>query len=109
MGLNGEAGEAIEIAKKNMFQGHILDREKLAEELGDALWYLAEAADSLGIPLDVIAQGNLRKLCVRYPDGYSDDRSVNRDVFGDEHDPVYRLKYAVMTELHDDARNLQAV
>lgn len=40
MGLNGEAGEAIDIFKKHLFQGHALDREHLAKELGDVIWYL---------------------------------------------------------------------
>ena len=34
MGLCGESGECIDIVKKAMFQGHTLDREHLAEELG---------------------------------------------------------------------------
>ena len=40
MGLNGEAGEAIDVLKKHLFQGHDLDREHLAKELGDVAWYL---------------------------------------------------------------------
>ena len=90
MGLNGEAGEAIEIAKKSMFQGHELDYEKLTEELGDNLWYIAECAHAIGKSLDEIAKKNLEKLYGRYPNGFSEEKSVNRmDI--DEHDPVYRL------------------
>jgi NTP pyrophosphatase (non-canonical NTP hydrolase) len=44
MGLCGEAGEAIDIVKKHLAQGHELDREKLIGELGDIAWYLAETA-----------------------------------------------------------------
>lgn len=44
MGLCGESGEAIDIVKKWLAQGHALDREKLAKELGDIAWYLAETA-----------------------------------------------------------------
>ena len=47
MGLCGESGEAIDIVKKWLAQGHELDRERLAEELGDIAWYLAEAATAL--------------------------------------------------------------
>lgn len=79
MGLNGEAGEAIELVKKFMFQGHELDYEKLTEELGDALWYIAEAAYAIGVPLDIIARDNLKKLDKRYPKGFSEDDSVHRD------------------------------
>ena len=52
MGLNGEAGEAIDILKKHLFQGHPLDREHLATELGDVAWYLAVSADALGYTLE---------------------------------------------------------
>ena len=40
MGLRGEAGEAIDILKKFLFQGHSLDMKHLAKELGDVAWYL---------------------------------------------------------------------
>ena len=101
MGLNGEAGEAIEIAKKYKYQGHRLDTNKLIEELGDALWYMAECAEALGFTLEFIAEKNLQKLSVRYPDGYSDERSVNRAKDLDEEDPLYRLKNAVERELKE--------
>ena len=47
MGLCGESGEAIDIVKKWMAQGHELDKEHLVKELGDIAWYLAEAATAL--------------------------------------------------------------
>ena len=78
MGLCGESGEAIDIVKKWLAQGHELDREKLAKELGDIAWYLAETAWALDIPLERILRMNLEKLKKRYPDGFDTDRSVNR-------------------------------
>ena len=41
MGLNGEAGECIDILKKHLYQGHAFDSEHMAKELGDVAWYLA--------------------------------------------------------------------
>ena len=79
MGLNGEAGECIDILKKVLFQGHELDREHLAEELGDVLWYVAISADALGYPLERIMIMNRDKLVARYPYGFDSERSVNRD------------------------------
>ncbi len=58
MGLCGESGEAIDIVKKWMAQGHELDKQHLAKELGDIAWYLAEAATALEIPLEDIFQSN---------------------------------------------------
>ena len=78
MGLCGESGEAIDIVKKHLFQGHELDRKALAKELGDIAWYLAETAYALNIPLDAILKANIAKLKERYPEGFDASRSVNR-------------------------------
>lgn len=78
MGLCGESGEAIDIVKKWMAQGHALDKEHLAKELGDIAWYLAEAATALDMQLEDILQGNLDKLKSRYPEGFETKRSVAR-------------------------------
>lgn len=78
MGLAGESGEALDILKKFMFQGHDMDREHLAKELGDIAWYLAVSADALGYDLETILQMNVTKLRERYPNGFESSRSVNR-------------------------------
>ena len=78
MGLCGESGEAIDIVKKWLAQGHTLDKEHLAEELGDIAWYLAEAATALELPLEVILQANIDKLKRRYPKGFEKEKSQNR-------------------------------
>jgi NTP pyrophosphatase (non-canonical NTP hydrolase) len=78
MGLNGEAGEAIDILKKHLFHGHELDKEHLAKELGDVAWYVAISADALGYDLETILQMNIDKLIKRYPDGFDAKRSINR-------------------------------
>ena len=79
MGLCGESGEAIDIVKKWRAQGHELDREKLAKELGDIAWYLAETAWALDIPLEDILQANIDKLKKRYPEGFDTRRSLHRE------------------------------
>ena len=78
MGLCGESGEAIDIVKKWLMQGHELDKEHLVRELGDVAWYLAEAAMALDIPLEAVFQGNLDKLRQRFPNGFDTGASVNR-------------------------------
>ena len=78
MGLCGESGEAIDIVKKWLAQGHELDKEKLAKELGDIAWYLAETAYALDVDLETVLQKNLDKLRARYPEGFDADRSINR-------------------------------
>ena len=83
MGLCGESGEAIDIVKKYLAQGHKLDTEHLAKELGDIAWYLAETATAIGYDLDDIFQMNIEKLKKRYPQGFNVEHSINRQ-FGDE-------------------------
>ena len=78
MGLCGESGEAIDIVKKWLAQGHELDREKLAKELGDICWYLAETATALDLSLEEIMAANIEKLKKRYPDGFEAARSIHR-------------------------------
>lgn len=78
MGLCGESGEAIDLVKKWLAQGHPLDRERLIKELGDVAWYLAEAATALEVPLETVLQGNIDKLKTRYPGGFDCERSVAR-------------------------------
>ena len=78
LGLNGEAGEASDILKKALFQGHNLDRDHIAKELGDVAWYLALAADAIGYDLETIMRMNIEKLRMRYPDGFEAEKSLNR-------------------------------
>lgn len=78
MGLCGESGEAIDIVKKHLAQGHELDRDKLIKELGDIAWYLAEMATVLDIELEEVLERNIEKLKKRYPEGFDVDKSVNR-------------------------------
>lgn len=78
MGLCGESGEAIDIVKKWLMQGHELDKEHLIKELGDVAWYLAEAATALDVPLEIVLQGNLDKLRQRFPNGFETEASVHR-------------------------------
>ena len=79
MGLCGESGEAIDIVKKWLAQGHELDKEKLAKELGDIAWYLAETATALDLNLEDIFQANIEKLKKRYPEGFDAQRSIHRE------------------------------
>jgi len=78
MGLCGESGEVIDMVKKHVAHGHPLDKEKLAKELGDVAWYLAETATALDIDLEEVLARNIEKLKKRYPEGFKTENSVNR-------------------------------
>ena len=79
MGLCGESGEVIDIVKKHLAQGHELDREKIIKELGDVAWYMAEIATVLDVELEDVLVQNIEKLKKRYPEGFSTEKSVNRE------------------------------
>lgn len=79
LGLSGESGECADIVKKHLFQGHELDTEKLANELGDVAWYLAVTAKAIGLDLETVLQMNVDKLRKRYPEGFSAERSIHRE------------------------------
>ena len=79
LGLCGEAREVAEHIKKHIGHGHTLDIVALNKELGDVLWYLAVLADCLGLQLGDVAEANIAKLKARYPQGFSSERSINRD------------------------------
>jgi NTP pyrophosphatase (non-canonical NTP hydrolase) len=78
MGLAGESGELIDHLKKWIGHGHAVDRDYITKELGDILWYVAEIASVARIDLSEVAVQNEKKLRLRYPKGFSVDRSVNR-------------------------------
>ena len=78
LGLCGEAGECADLVKKHKFQGHELDAEHLAKELGDVAWYLAVSAYAIGYDLESVMKMNVEKLRSRYPDGFSSELSQHR-------------------------------
>lgn len=89
LGVAGEAGEVADLVKKHVGHGHPLDRDKLAKELGDVLWYVAALAHDVGLDLSTVAALNIEKLKRRYPDGFSTERSINRvDVTGPDGEPL---------------------
>ena len=75
VGLNAEAGEFLEIIKKMIFQGKPWsedNREHLVIELGDAIWYIANACMALEVSFDEVIATNVKKLEKRYPEGSFD-------------------------------------
>lgn len=73
LGLTGEAGEVADLIKKVVFHAKPLDSEtrlKLQEELGDVLWYIAQACYALDIDMQDVANHNNAKLRARFPNGY---------------------------------------
>jgi NTP pyrophosphatase (non-canonical NTP hydrolase) len=75
VGINAEGGEFLEIIKKMVFQGkpwNDANREHLIIELGDILWYVAQATQALGVSFEEVIERNVTKLESRYPGGQFD-------------------------------------
>ena len=84
VGINAEGGEFLEIIKKMVFQGKPWNednRDHLIIELGDLLWYVAQATMALDVSFDEVIETNIKKLEKRYPSGSFDIyKSENRRV-----------------------------
>lgn len=80
IGLTTEVGELADLWKRRIFYGREMDVVNAREEIGDILWYVAMLANCLGTTIAEEQQRNLAKLRARYPDRFTDDRAVNRDL-----------------------------
>jgi len=85
VGINAEGGEFLEIIKKLVFQSKPWNednREHLIIELGDIMWYVAQACIALDVTIDEVVARNVQKLLKRYPEGvfdvyFSENRAVD--------------------------------
>jgi NTP pyrophosphatase (non-canonical NTP hydrolase) len=80
MGMVTESAEFIDALKKNFYYNKTLDTVNLKEEIGDVLWYVAIACDALGVSLNQVMERNIEKLAARYPEKYSDECALHRDL-----------------------------
>ena len=85
IGISAESGEFMEIVKKMIFQGKPCNEDNLEHlkiELGDIMWYVAQACMALEVDMEDVLYTNIKKLEKRYPDGhfaefYSENRKAN--------------------------------
>lgn len=79
-GMSTETGEFTDVLKKWIFYGRPVDEVNLEEELGDLMWYIAEAANALGVDLGKLMAMNIEKLRARYPDKFTESDAQNRNL-----------------------------
>jgi NTP pyrophosphatase (non-canonical NTP hydrolase) len=77
LGLAGEAGEVANKIKK-MLRDNKFDRDGVAAELGDVLWYVSALARDLNVDLNALAMQNLEKLYGRAARGTIQGSGDNR-------------------------------
>lgn len=81
IGMLAESGEFTEIMKKVLFQGREWDEENrfhIKRELGDVLWYWVQGCIALGYSPEEVMEENIKKLELRYPNGFDIARSEHR-------------------------------
>ena len=72
VGISAEGGEFMEIVKKIIFQGKPYSEDNIRHmkiELGDVMWYLAQACMALDTDFNELMEMNVKKLSARYPEG----------------------------------------
>ena len=79
MGMSGEVGELASALEKWIWYGQTFDRQNVYEELGDLLWYIAEACTALDTTIEQVMVANILKLQTRYPDKYTDHNAAEEN------------------------------
>jgi len=82
IGICSEGGELLDIVKKILFQGKEPTpelREKIKLELGDVMWYVQQVLIWSSWTLEEVLAENTKKLTGRFPEGFSVDKSENRE------------------------------
>lgn len=80
LGVLSEAGEVAGAYKKNFAYGVELDRINVSEELGgDVMWYISNWYNIANFSIYRSMYSNIAKLKIRYPDGFSEEKALNRD------------------------------
>lgn len=111
IGLTGEAGELCSAMEKWMYYRQNRNDANIVEELGDCMWYIAQACTALGVSMEKVMEANIHKLQRRYPDKYQDElaleesrcreeemKEVNR-IMAEDNGPLYEEQ--MPTSLND--------
>lgn len=92
LGINTEGGELAERLRDMLlhFDGVAIgessevlteqDKINLFEELGDVLWYVAIAAEAMGVTIDAIMTANIEKLKKRFPEKFTQEKAIERNI-----------------------------
>jgi len=80
MGISTESGELMDAFKRKIFYGKELDVVNVKEEIGDLMWYVAILLRELDLDFEELLQINIDKLKARYPDKFTEEHALNRDL-----------------------------
>ena len=80
MGVSTEANELLDAYKKHFAYGKELDVVNVGEEIADIMWYISNLSRMLNIDFDDILQKNIDKLKARYPEKFTQENAINRNL-----------------------------
>jgi NTP pyrophosphatase (non-canonical NTP hydrolase) len=80
LGLITEAGELVDVLKKDLAYGKEIDWVNFQEEIGDILWYIAGLCNINGFDIEKIMDVNIDKLKARYPEKFTSENSIHRNL-----------------------------
>lgn len=80
MGISTESGELMDAFKRKIFYGKDLDVVNVKEEIGDLMWYVAILLRELDLDFEDLLQTNIDKLKARYPEKFTEENALNRDL-----------------------------
>lgn len=80
IGISTESGELLDALEKTVFYGKELDTVNIREEIGDLMWYVAILCDAIGVKMEDILDKNIEKLSSRYPEKFTTEAALNRDL-----------------------------
>lgn len=79
-GVVTEAGELLDVLKKNIAYGKPIDYVNMKEEVGDLMWYIINLCDLYNWNIEEIMETNINKLRIRYPEKFNSEKAINRDL-----------------------------
>lgn len=80
IGVATESGELMDQFKRHIYYGKPLDVVNIKEELGDKMWYIMNLCRLLDLNLEEIMDININKLRVRFPDKFTNEAALNRNL-----------------------------
>lgn len=80
LGMVTETGELADVFKKNMAYKKEIDWVNVKEEVGDLMWYIINFCSINGFDLEEIMETNIKKLETRYPEKFTEENAINRNL-----------------------------
>ena len=80
MGMTTEVGELTDCFKKQIAYNKQIDWVNVCEEIGDLEFYIASFCRINNLNLEKIIETNINKLKSRYPEKFTEENAINRDL-----------------------------